>query len=144
MDVVISHLHFNLIYHDKRRNLLYIKVDFTGNYLHFILTGSLQKCQVCVLRENSFVTSTLHGWNWYQIMLFFPGKIVTIETVSVPIINGNVDATGTRWIESANDDAPYAFILRLYTVQDSSDKGTLGGCVVHALRPYFMMTTSFF
>ena len=76
--------------------------------------------------------------------VIFPGKIVTIETVSVPIINGNVDATGTRWIESANDDAPYAFILRLYTVQDSSTKETLGECVVHALRPYFMMTTSFF
>ena len=69
--------------------------------------------------------------------VIFPGKIVTIETVSVPIINGNVDATGTRWIESANDDAPYAFILRLYTVQDSSAKETLGECVVHVLLTLF-------
>ena len=68
----------------------------------------------------------------HRLLIFhvFAGKIVTIETVSVPIINGNVDATGTRWIESANDDAPYAFILRLFTVQDTSAKETLG--TVHA------------
>ena len=59
-------------------------------------------------------------------ILFNLGKIVTIETVSVPIINGNVDATGTRWVENANDDAPYAFMLRLYTVQDIAAKETLG------------------
>ena len=69
--------------------------------------------------------------------LIFPGKIVTIETVSVPIINGNVDATGTRWIDSANDDAPYAFILRLYTVQDSSAKETLGECIAQASQELF-------
>ncbi len=56
------------------------------------------------------------------------GRIVTAETVSVPIINGNVDATGTRWVESANDDAPYAFILRLYTMQEESCKEKLGEC----------------
>ncbi len=46
--------------------------------------------------------------------------------MSVPIINGNVDAALTRWVENANDDAPYAFILRLYTLQDTHAKETIG------------------
>ena len=46
--------------------------------------------------------------------------------MSVPIINGNVDAALTRWVESANDDAPYAFILRLFTLQDIHAKDTIG------------------
>ena len=77
-----------------------------------------------------------------QILLLFSGKIVTIETVSVPIINGNVDATGTRWIESANDDAPYAFILRLYTVQDSSAKETLGEAHCTRITNYYTTTNN--
>ncbi|KAK2154826.1 hypothetical protein LSH36_256g03021 [Paralvinella palmiformis] len=52
------------------------------------------------------------------------GQIITVQTVSVPISNGNVDTELTRWTESVSDDIPYAFCLRIFHDKSSPGNGS--------------------
>ena len=58
--------------------------------------------------------------------LCFVGKIITIETVQAPILNGNVDSTGLWWSEKASEDYPWAMVLRTFYIKDTRTKETIG------------------
>lgn len=49
-----------------------------------------------------------------------------METVEVPVINGNVDAKLASWTENAKDDSPYAFILRVFLKRETVISETIG------------------
>jgi len=52
------------------------------------------------------------------------GKLIAMETIGVPILNGKLDSRHTRWTESMNDDIPYAYALRVFHVRESSSSKT--------------------
>ncbi len=51
---------------------------------------------------------------------------MTVESVNVPVSNGNVDAVVTWWSQNPNKDSPYAFVLRIYTIKEGSSKEHAG------------------
>ena len=42
------------------------------------------------------------------------GRVVMVETVTVPIVDGVLDSGVTCWKENVSDDNQYAYILRVY------------------------------
>lgn len=47
------------------------------------------------------------------------GRIVTVETVAVPIVKDRLQLTVTRWSESVDVDSSYAFVLRVFTDREA-------------------------
>lgn len=48
------------------------------------------------------------------------GDVITVETVSIPVIEGNVDTRMTKWTETMDNDVPYVFHLRVFHVQEQT------------------------
>jgi len=51
--------------------------------------------------------------------LHFAGQVLTVETIGVRITTSSdgkklIDSERTRWTDSASDDCPYAFVLRIF------------------------------
>ena len=69
-----------------------------------------------------FSSLCLNLWN----MLSVAGKVLTVETLAVPVVNGNVESGGCSWSESTNDDSPYAFVLRLFFTREEPAKENIG------------------
>jgi len=47
---------------------------------------------------------------------------VTVETVGVPVVDGGLDSRWTKWIETMDEDVPYAFYLRVFHVHEGTGK----------------------
>ena len=64
---------------------------------------------------------------YFQCCIFsILGKLLSIETVSVPVVNGNMSTKDTKWTEHVKDDLPYAYILRIFQVKSDDNKYTIG------------------
>jgi len=50
------------------------------------------------------------------------GRIVTVETLAVPLVKDRLQLTVTRWSESVNVDSSYAFVLRVFTDREASTR----------------------
>ncbi|ELT91536.1 hypothetical protein CAPTEDRAFT_193210 [Capitella teleta] len=52
------------------------------------------------------------------------GRILSLETISAPVVNGNVECSETRWQLSANEDKPHAFCLRVFFCKQANIMAT--------------------
>ena len=62
------------------------------------------------------------------------GRIVTVETMSVPVINQRIDTVRTNWSESSNKDYDHVFIIRVFYTQDECAREHVGRSVSFNLQ----------
>jgi len=56
------------------------------------------------------------------MVFIYSGKIITIETIGVPVLDGQMDSSRITWTESMNEDTLYAYSLRVFHLKDVSNK----------------------
>jgi len=90
--------------------------------------------RVCIAHNNRYINPWCCVLTMNVASTFYAGHILTVETISTPIVNGKLDCRITRWSENIVDDCPYVFSIRVFHSRHSDGQHSKHSNIIDAAK----------